>query len=173
MALVVIGLTCVWLNHKELPPRQNLGAPEFVDMWSKIKIKNLNPYLLCLKDLHEADSIQEIIPSSRVNIYSFAFPARSLEEASRPCSHLVMFFSLPRWINAGRSYNWWVMGSACRSSKIPKVWLFSDVDFCHHPPKGALSFPLLFPQWILKTVLQGQQGFQVVANLLKPNWWAL
>ncbi|EDL18492.1 mCG1033002, partial [Mus musculus] len=50
-------------------------------------------------------TLLETIPSSRVDIHLFALPARSLEEASRQCSHLVMSFWLPRWISAGRSYN--------------------------------------------------------------------
>lgn len=90
--------------------------------------------------------------------YSFACPARSLGEASRQCSHLVMSFPLPRRINAGRFYNWWVMGSVYRSSKVPKVWLFSYVGPAIIPPKGALSFPLLFLHWTPESVLQGQQG---------------
>jgi hypothetical protein len=97
-------------------------------------------------------TLLETIPSSRVDIHLFALPARSLEEASRQCSHLVMSFWLPRWISAGRSYNWWVMGSVYWSSEIPKVWLFSSVDFCH-PPKCALSFPLFFLHWPLQAAL--------------------
>lgn len=102
------------------------------------------------------------------------FPARSLEEASRQCKHLVTSFPLPRWINAGRSYNWWVIGSTYRPFMIPKVWLFSYMDFCPHPPKGALSFALLSPLWTLKPILQVWHGFQVIADfLLKPRRWAL
>lgn len=143
----------------------DLEALEFVGMWSTEK-QNFKSWFTCLKNLQETDSVQETIPYSRVNIHSFAFQARSLEEASRPCSHLVMSSLLPRWINAGRSYNWWVICSACGPSKID---LFSYVHVSHHPPKGALSFSLLFPHCTLRSISQRWHAFQVIANLLKPS----
>lgn len=100
-----------------------------------------------LKNLCETDSILEIIASSRVNIHSFAFQARNLEEASRPCNHLVMSFPLSRWINAGRSYNWWVICSACRSSKIPKVWFIFIHRFLSSASKGCFVIFFTLPSW--------------------------
>lgn len=171
------GLGChwpwfnAWLNPKETASKTGFRCSR--SCWNVVHKKYFTSWFTCLKNLHEVVSIQETIASSRVNIHSFAFPARRLEEASRQCSHLVMFFLLPRWINAGRPYNGWVIGSACRTSEIPEVWLFSCVHFCHRPPKGALSFPSLFPHWTLKSVLQTWHDFQVIANLLKLSWWAL